>query len=217
MGMVTTKSLRKKIRKLYKSTQGKRLTLLVGVFLLCASVISYSSYMQNRRLSVDPASYAPLLELIASVESKGNYNAHFGNAANTQTDFTNMTISEVMQWQKDFVSQGNHSSAVGRYQIINTTLDGLVRRLGTDTSQKFDAAMQDAFAVALLERRGSVEFLNEEITKDQFAANLAMEWAALPKVIGDNPDDSYYAGDGLNKALVKTDDVMSAIDKISPK
>ena len=217
MDMVTTKQLRKKIKKLYKGTQGRRTSLLVGIVLLCVCVISYASYMQNRRLSIDPMSYDPLLQLIASVESKNNYNAYFGNASNTQINFTDMSVADVMQWQKDYISKGNYSSAVGRYQIINTTLDGLIRRLGIDTSQKFDQSLQDRLAIALLERRGADEYINDELTREQFAANLAKEWAALPKVIGDNPGDSYYAGDGLNKALVKTGDVLSAIDKISPK
>lgn len=211
------KVLRKKIKKLYKSTQSRQIGLLFGIILLCFCTISYANYMQNKRLSVDPASYEPLLRLIAGVESKNNYNAYFGNATNTQIDFTNMSIADVMQWQKAFVDQGNYSSAVGRYQIINTTIDGLVRRLGTDTSQKFDKTTQDAFAIALLERRGSIEFINKELTNEQFAANLAKEWAALPKMIGQNPNDSYYAGDGVNKALVNADEVLSAIDKISPK
>ena len=205
------------MRLFMRSKHYRRLLTLIAVLVVCAGTISYASYMQNKRLSVDPASYEPLLQLIANVESKNNYNAHFSNASNTQIDFTNMSIDEVMKWQTDYVSKGNYSSAVGRYQIINTTLDGLVRRLGIDTSLKFDQRMQDKLAIALLERRGSERFINEELTKDEFAANLAMEWAALPKIIGDNPNDSYYAGDGVNKALVNATDVMTAIDKIESK
>lgn len=205
------------MKKLYKTTQGRRTSLLIGIIVLCICTISYANYMQNRRLSIDPKTYDPLLHLVASVESKNNYNAYFGNATNTQIVFTKMSVAEVMQWQKDYVSQGNYSSAIGRYQIINTTLDGLVRRLGIDVSQKFDQNLQDRLAIALLERRGAEQYINEELTREQFAANLAKEWAALPKIIGDKPDDSYYAGDGINKALVKPVDILSAIDKISPK
>lgn len=172
--------------------------------------------MQNKRLVVDPASYKPLLQLIASAESKGNYNAYFGNANNKAVDFTNMSIAQVQQWQAEFIADGNPSSAVGRYQIVNTTLAGLVSRLGIDANQKFDAATQDQLAIALLERRGSEEYVNNQLTREQFAANLAKEWAALPKVVGENPTDSYYASDGLNKSLVEVHKVFQAIEPIKP-
>jgi hypothetical protein len=195
--------------------RGKTPALAVLVFILVGIVV-YATYMQNKRLTVDPATYAPLLQLIAKVESKGNYNAYFGNASNSSINFTAMSIAEVMKWQSDHVRQGNLSSAVGRYQIVDTTLSGLVRQLGIDTNQIFDQTMQDQLAIALLERRGAESYINKELTRDQFAANLAKEWAALPKVIGEKPGASYYAGDGLNKSLVSVDEVMKAIEPIGP-
>ena len=175
------------------------------------------SMNQNRRLSADPESYKPLLELIAGVESKGNYNAYYGNAGNSSIMFTTMTVGDVMQWQKDYVAAGSPSSAVGRYQIISTTLSELVRDLGVEPHELFDEAMQDRMAVTLLERRGSVRYVNKEISGQQLAANLAKEWASLPKTTGENPNSSYYAGDGLNASLVGTDAVLGAIDHIQPK
>lgn len=173
--------------------------------------------MQNRRLTVDPATCAPLLDVIAKAESKGNYNAYFGNSANSSIDFTKMPIAKVLQWQADYVQQGNASSAVGKYQIINTTLAGLVRQLGINTSQPFDKQTQDGLAIALLERRGAEDYVNNQITREKFAANLAKEWAGLPKIVGQDPDKSYYAADGLNKARVSIDEVMNAIEPISAK
>ncbi|MES2876505.1 MAG: transglycosylase SLT domain-containing protein [Patescibacteria group bacterium] len=173
--------------------------------------------MGNERLSANPESYKPLLNLIARVESSGNYNAHYGNSRNDSVKFTDMSISEVMQWQKDYVAQGSPSSAVGRYQIINTTLDGLVRELNIEPAQKFDPPTQDKMAIALLERRGAEQYVNKELGREEFAANLAKEWAALPKVVGDNPEQSYYAGDGLNKSHVEPKEVLSAIEPIEAK
>lgn len=167
-------------------------------------------YMPQRHV-VDPASYQPLLHLIAKAESSGNYNAYYGNAANDDIKFTHMTIAEVMDWQAHFVAQGNPSSAVGRYQIIGTTLAGLVRQLGVDTSHKFDKVTQDRLAIALLERRGAVHYVNQELSPQEFAANLAKEWAGLPRVLGNNPEASYYAGDGLNQSRTSTSEVMQAV------
>lgn len=187
------------------------------IILVCFAAISYANYMQNKRLSVDPSSYGPLLEMIAKVESKDNYNAYFGNAGNATIDFTNMTITEVLEWQQNHINEGNFSSAVGRYQIVNTTLQGLLANTEIDPNTKFDKSTQDYLAMKLLERRGAEQYVNQELTKEQFAANLAMEWAALPKVIGDDPSKSYYGNDGVNKALVTVGDVLNAVSVISPK
>ncbi len=193
----------------------KNTLIVMGVALCCVVVIAYTNYMEHRNLTVNPATYAPLLDVIAKAESKGNYNAYFGVPTNSSVDFTRMSIAQVIQWQRDFLQQGNASSAVGRYQIIDSTLSGLVRQLGVDTAKPFDAHTQDMFAIALLERRGALEYVNNEITAQQFAANLAKEWAGLPKVIGSNPDQSYYENDGLNVSRVGIDEVLGAIEPIS--
>lgn len=171
---------------------------------------------QGKQLGVVPESYRPLLDVIADVESKGNYNAYFGNAHNKTVDFTKMSVAEVMQWQKEYVAAGSPSSAVGRYQIIDTTLAWLVESRGIEPQTLFDETTQDHMAVALLERRGSVQYVNSKLSRDDFAANIAMEWASLPKITGDNPDSSYYAGDGLNASLVKKEKVQKAIEHIQP-
>lgn len=214
---VSSKLKRMLRRRVKRMLRNKRVLLFTGVGLLSLALIGYTDYMQHRRLSVDPTTYTPLLSVIAKAESKGNYNAYFGNASNSSIDFTRMTIAQVLQWQADFVRQGNPSSAVGKYQIINTTLAGLVHQLGIDTNKQFDQATQDKLAVALLERRGAEKYVNKEISSQEFAANIAKEWAGLPKVIGPNPEKSYYASDGLNKSRVDVDEVMKAIEPIKAK
>jgi muramidase (phage lysozyme) len=117
----------------------------------------------------------------------------------------------VLKWQEEYVRNGSVSSAVGKYQIIRPTLLGLVKQLEIDTSQRFDETLQDRMAIALLERRGAQAFVEKKMTREQFAASLAKEWAALPKVEGENPTQSYYAGDGINKALIGVDEVFQAL------
>jgi conjugal transfer mating pair stabilization protein TraG len=164
---------------------------------------------------IDPTAYRPLLDTIAKGESNGNYNAYFGHAGKPQMRFTDMTVAEVMDWQQKYVEQGAASNAVGRYQFMGTTLAGLVKQLHISKQAKFDEALQDRLAIALIERRGSLAYVQQKITREEFAANLAMEWAALPRVIGGNPHQSYYAGDGLNHARVSSDEVFKAIDKLT--
>jgi conjugal transfer mating pair stabilization protein TraG len=154
---------------------------------------------------------AELLSTIAKVESKDNYNAYFGNPNNTSIQFTSMTVNEVLAWQKQFVEQGNQSSAVGRYQFIDSTLQGLVRELKIDGNMKFDEALQDRLAVALLERRGIRDYVDNKMSREEFAHSLSKEWAALPKAIGENPEQSYYASDGLNKAQLSVNELYAGI------
>lgn len=215
--LMASKMKRKLLRTVKRWSRNRNAVLAVCAVVLCIGIIVYTGYMQNQRFTVDPVTYTPLLHVIAKAESKGNYNAYFGNPGNSSINFTSMSIADVMQWQSDFVREGNLSSAVGRYQIIDTTLSGLVRQLGIDTSQRFDQATQDKLAIALLERRGSENYVNNELTPQEFAANLAKEWAGLPKVVGENPDKSYYDSDGLNKSRVSVDEVLKAIEPISPK
>ena len=205
----------RRVRKVTRWLQKRPAVFWIGIVFV-AALIAYTIGSMNQRLQVDPVSAKPLLDLIARVESKGNYKAYFGNAGNTSITFTEMSVDQVMQWQEDFIAAGHPSSAVGRYQIISTTLKGLVQQLNIDTNQPFNETMQDKMAVALLERRGATEYVNNQIDEQQFAAELAKEWAALPRVVGDRPEQSYYAGDGLNRALVTSKEVLQAASAIRP-
>ena len=206
----------RRVRKVTRWLQKRPAVFWIGL-VFAAALIAYTIGSMNQRLQVDPVSAKPLLDLIARVESKGNYNAYFGNAGNTSITFTEMSIADVLSWQEDFIAAGHPSSAVGRYQIISTTLKSLVQQLDIDTNQPFNETMQDKMAVALLERRGATEYVNNQIDERQFAAELAKEWAALPSVVGDRPEQSYYAGDGLNKALVGVDEILRAVNAVSAK
>lgn len=176
-------------------------------------VLAAAILLERNRMDLN---YTNLLNTIAQGESKGNYNAYFGNAGNNKIDFTAMTVGEVLEWQASYVAQGSPSSAVGKYQFINTTLKGLLNEMGVNHAERFDANLQDRLAIRLLERRGVQDYALGRISREQLAHNLSKEWAALPRVIGGNPDSSYYDGDGLNKAHVKVDQVMAAIASLKP-
>lgn len=198
--------IKRHIRRLYTKESG-----FVALSVVALIGITIYGVLQTRTM-INPTAYTPLLTLIAEGESRGNYNAHFGNASNQAVRFTDMTISEVLEWQRQFVEDGYPSNAVGRYQIIRPTLVGLVEELKLNTSEQFSPALQDRLAISLIERRGSVSFIKRELSTEEFAHNLSKEWAALPQIIGERPADSYYAGDGLNIALVEKKSVLQAID-----
>jgi len=198
----------RKLKKYFKRTFTKRNATLVGVFIL--AIIVLWAIMHPRNV-IAPAAYSPLLEVIAKGESQGNYNAYFGNVANKEIDFTSMTVADVLAWQKRFVAEGNASSAVGRYQIIRPTLLGLVDERNLTTNEKFDQTLQDSLAITLMERRGSIDFIKNELSSEDFAHQLSKEWAALPKIIGDQPESSFYAGDGLNRSLIDSKTILGAV------
>ncbi len=204
-------NIKQKLMKLIDRIDSRVMIACSLIFVV--GIIVYAGFMPRRDKPINPAAFRPLLNLIAEGESNDNYNAYFSNPNNQEVDFTSMTVAEVMTWQKEFVSQGNPSSAVGRYQIINKTLSGLVNQLEVDTNEKFDKKMQDRLAIALLERRGAKDYVNDRISREEFAANLAKEWAALPKVLGDKPHESYYASDGLNQSRVAVSEVLKAINQ----
>ncbi len=185
--------------------------ILIGSVVILVVVMSFSF---DDTFSVGPEAYKPLLNTIAKGESGGNYNAHFGSPANSKVRFTDMTIGEVLSWQEDFVSKGNVSSAVGKYQIIQPTLVDITSKMNITHDAKFDEALQDKIAIALIERRGSLQYVNSEMSREEFAANLAKEWAAFPSISGANPNESYYAGDGVNKSNITPGEVYAALDAL---
>lgn len=206
--MVTFGILFKRVKRLLRRKRNRGI-VVIGVFVVALFIAAaYSNAMVK---TIDQAAYASLLTTIADGESNGNYNAYFKNASNTSLKFTDMTIGDVLAWQKQYVTAGNASNAVGRYQIIEPTLKSLVAELNIPQSAVFNEQLQDKLAIALMERRGSKDYVADKLSAEQFAANLAKEWAALPNVTGERPTESYYAGDGLNESRISVEEITQAV------
>jgi muramidase (phage lysozyme) len=152
-----------------------------------------------------PGVIGKLLDYIGKKESNGNYNILVGGKTNPE--LSGMTIEEVMQFQKQMIANGHESTAVGKYQIINGTLSGLVKQGFASLDDKFDAATQDKLAVGLLKRRGLDNYMSGKMDANTFADKLSMEWASLPY----NTGASYYAGVGSNKSGDTRDKFMSSV------
>lgn len=119
-----------------------------------------------------------ILDLIASRESGGDYNATLDNGrwTNGAQNLTAMTLNQVRELQKFMLSNpenrrlygdGKGSSALGRYQIVGQTLEGLMREMGLTGNELYDEAMQDRMGAQLVARRGGNP------------AALRQEWAGL--------------------------------------
>lgn len=152
-----------------------------------------------------------ILDFIAErAESGGNYNAYYRNANNSTIRFTDMTVGQVLEWQRREIAAGRETP-VGRYQIIHDTLRGLVKNLRIDPNQRFDPELQDKLGVQLMKEAG-LDAYRQGGSKEVFANNLAKVWAGLPVVSGPNAGKSHYHADGKNKAGVGVAEFMAALD-----
>jgi len=170
--------------------------------------------------SIPPAA-AVLLDFIGDIEAPKGYDTIYGNNQDKlKKRLTAMTLAEVQTQQRDWTRRFR-SSAAGRYQFMRNTLEGLIKELKLDTTQKFTADLQDRLAYVLLRRRGYDAFMNQRISVTEFGKRLAQEWASFPVLAGTQgahryvrEGETFYAGDGLNKSLVKPEQVRTLLDKM---
>jgi len=162
----------------------------------------------HTRVDFDAArSDSHLLALIRKYESSNNYDVSWGGKEPVINGkkLTECKINEVLDWQRNC---GKKSTAVGAYQIIRKTLEGLVKREGLSGDEKFDEAMQDRLGMALANRRGYDDFLAGKITAKQLSNRLINEWAPLQGTDGKGA----YENDGLNgEARASNASVLTAL------
>jgi muramidase (phage lysozyme) len=159
-----------------------------------------------------------IADFVGGVEANGNYNAVYGKA-NNKEDLSQYTVGQILARQQATVRNGGQS-ATGRYQIIRRTLTGLVQEMGLSLDTKFTNELQDKMFLHLLNRRGYQDYKAGRISTEEFGNRLAQEWASLPvlRATGTKREGaSWYAGDGLNKALVSTDKVRALLADGTPE
>lgn len=155
--------------------------------------------------------FGNLMDNLMGAESGGNYNAFHANGNNQDIRFTDMTIGEVLDWQKSgaWKRYGAESSAVGKYQFIEKTLRETVRDAGISLDTKFTPAVQDKLIFhRLTKTRGMQDYLEGKISAEEFLDNgLALEFAGLKKTNG----RGHYDGDGKNKATLSSRKALAAL------
>lgn len=155
----------------------------------------------------------PLLDLIGSKEGS-TYCAIYGGK---EIPLTTMTIKQVLAHQRGM----KVSTACGRYQFLHGTLQMIMNQMALSADEIWDEALQDRMAIRLIKNRGLERFLAGTLSAEGFANNLAKEWASLPVVTPIKgahrilkPGQSYYSGDGLNKAFHNPEDVLAVINQL---
>ena len=162
--------------------------------------------------------YGNLLDVIGNAESSGYNTVYSGSRIQPYKPITQMTVQEVLDWQDESVAAGSASSAAGRYQYIRATLRGLVDDGVLALTDLYSPANQDKLATESLRRRGLNDFIRGTKSEASMAKSIAQEWASMPVINRTqgakrlvNPGESYYSGDGLNKSLISTTELVAAL------
>ena len=152
-----------------------------------------------------------LLDTIAAKESGGSYTKVYGGRE--QANLTEMTLGEVRALQQTMKQQGAVSTAMGKYQIIGDTLEGLIKEGYARREDKFSPEMQEKLARVLLEKQGFGQFQAGRMSPEEFADRVAKVWAAVP----DRTGRSVYEGVAGNRALMTRAEIIDALSGIPKK
>ncbi len=154
-----------------------------------------------------------VLTLCSKKEAK-SYNTVYGGG---EVNLVEKTVAEVMIWQDDILKQRrNWSSAVGKYQMLKEIVKEESEKFKLDSTQtRYTADVQDAMMIKRLTRyRKYAQFKSKSLggsereNAEKFCIELAKEFASIPvpydmtghKGRSVRKGQSYYAGDGTNKA-----------------
>lgn len=157
-----------------------------------------------------------LSDTIAKFESKGDYNIYNQGAGHRykvgRTDFSQMTLDDVLARQNLDKNDPNKLFAIGKYQIIPETLKEAKNKLGLKGDEMFTPEMQDKiFTDYLMEskRPQLANFIKTGQNLEGAALSGAQEWASIG--VASKGDKSYYAGDGINKAHLSSGEFKNSL------
>ena len=159
--------------------------------------------------------YRPMLDLLGKSEGtdKGRgYNETLGYGAYTGGDknLVEMTLDQIDILQTKMLKHPKNkwkSSALGRYQIVRTTLREIISKLNLSTALKFDQDMQDRMGCYLLGVRGIDKWLSGRLSTDTLISNLSREWASLPTPEG----KGFYSGQNASVSVAQVKAALEAV------
>lgn len=188
--------------------------LLVTAFLLAATPLVASANsgpaLPEAMTDLPEANDRPTLLLIGRIEAPEGYDSiSKSSSLTTPKPLTQMTLQEVLDFQRLMRRKGASSTAIGRYQFIRGTLAGMIELHDLDRNALFDRTMQDNLARLIMEDCG---FYDEDVSDTRVGNCLARTWAALPVLSGKKRGKSYYHGQGGNRARVSANTVLATLD-----
>ncbi|NOH78762.1 type VI secretion system tip protein VgrG [Vibrio sp. RE86] len=160
---------------------------------------------------------------LGNVESNNDYSAYNktkgGLRSFYNTDLTSMTIVQVQELQRT-----REAFAVGRFQLIPSTLDAAIKQLNIDKKKLFNKTVQDTIfndylirvkrphIISYLESDGSLEDAIYAWAKE-FASAGVEKGQKISKNRIAQGGESYYSGDGLNKAHISPKEMKQVLLK----
>ena len=159
-------------------------------------------------------SWKPILELIAKHEAVGgSYDSIYPSSK--KQGLSQMTIAEADAWQAS-TANSRGSAAAGRYQFMY--IKNQAAAAGIGPNELFSPENQDKMAIALIEGKRGITMDMMKNNPDEAMIRLGKEWASLPmpramqgasRMV--SAGQSYYAGDGRNKAGATVNEVRQAM------
>ena len=175
--------------------------------------------------NIMPQVFSPLdlKTVIRAGESDDDYgavfDAHLGGFPRRDEDITNMSITQVVKYQKDYLAhqqklgipKNEQSAAVGAYQMLYPEV--AAESMGIPLSSKFNRENQDLMAEHYLNAAGQQKFRSGQITAEQYNNNLAEQFASLQTTEG----VGVYDDDKINKGRESVLSILKRDESISKK
>ena len=111
----------------------------------------------------------------------------YGQYAKPDKPLSQMTVGEVKEFQKKQIAATRGkvpgtkegTGAVGKYQVVQGTLEEQQKNLKFKDTDIFNEELQDKIGYGLLKKRGYEDFRKGKISEEEFQENLANEWASV--------------------------------------
>ncbi len=175
--------------------------------------------------NIMPQVFSPLdlKTVIRAGESDDDYGAVFdaylGGFPRRDEDITNMSINQVVKYQKDYLAhqqklgipKNEQSAAVGAYQMLYPEV--AAESMGIPLSSKFNRENQDLMAEHYLNAAGQQKFRSGQITAEQYNNQLAEQFASLQTTEG----VGVYDEDKINKGRESVLGILKRDESISKK
>ena len=163
-----------------------------------------------------------LKEIIAAGESRGDYNTVYGEGvygspeANVGKKLTDMTVAEVIDYQERYlipltagrIGQGNlGTGAVGKYQIVNSTLKDLVKQGVLSPNEPFSPSAQERAGTAL------ISGIRKKSTSDaDFSNRINATWQGAHTTVGPTIDAAAQTEAAVQDVMAGVSALQRSID-----
>lgn len=215
---------------------------IAGANMVLGAVNAVKGDVQAKTSTNNEHTFEEINKIISNGE--GNYRSvnrglvRGKNLGSFETDLSTMTVNEILQRNKLSAGDPNRMNAVGKYQIINTTLRQAVKDMGLTGNEKFTNDLQERIHHEfLMRKRPDMRkfFDGQPVEIDDVIYDMSKEWAsiAVPKgyktetgKISDG-NRTYYdknkgnkakkgSYDSIKKALMSSRNFSSMQSKVSP-